>query len=642
MAFLPPCRILARLQARIRARKAVPFLAALLWVIPTAAVSHENIAKAAVTAADAPQVDKLTENLLSAADQYRGASRAHRGGLAEALVAAAASRARVLAALMESDPGAVLDAALTAAVRAEMPAFLGQHLEQAENLAGALTILHEDRGGGESRFHYLLESPRGRYSLHFAGDPPEHLRTGAQVHVTGVRLGQMLAVGAHEADFQAVADAAPASSLGARHTIVVLVNFADAPTLQPYTAAAAQSALFGTTSSFFLENSYQQTWLTGDIVGWFTIALPSTVCDYATLATQARAAATAAGVDLTSYAHQVFAFPQNACGWWGLSTVGGNPSQSWINGDFELGVLAHELGHGLGLWHAHALDCGTTTVVGSSCATNEYGDIVDMMGGSESAHYNAFQKERLGWLGAGAAPLLTTVVADGTYAIDAYEPMGAGPKALKILKSTDSSTGKRTWYYVESRQATGFDSFLADPRTGAQNVTSGVLVHTGSEASGNTSFLLDMTPATPVYYYWYDPALAAGQTFIDPDTGMTIASSSVSATGAAVTVRVAAASTSPVAVSVSTDQPSYTRGQSASITARVTSGGSPVANAAVKFTIIKASGSVVTAKATTTGSGMAVYKLRLKTQDPVGLYTVDASTTANGNSVKGAATFTVR
>jgi hypothetical protein len=39
---------------------------------------------------------------------------------------------------------------------------------------------------------------------------------------------------------------------------------------------------------------------------------------------------------------------------------------------------------------------------------------------------------------------------------------------------------------------------------------------------------------------------------------------------------------------------------------------------------------------------MAVYKLRLKTQDPVGLYTVDASTTANGNSVKGAATFTVR
>ncbi len=229
---------------------------------------------------------------------------------------------------MESDPGAVLDAALTAAVRAEMPAFLGQHLEQAENLAGALTILHEDRGGGESRFHYLLESPRGRYSLHFAGDPPEHLRTGAQVHVTGVRLGQMLAVGAHEADFQAVADAAPASSLGARRTIVVLVNFADAPTLQPYTAAAAQSALFGTTSSFFLENSYQQTWLTGDIVGWFTIALPSTMCDYATLATQARAAATAAGVDLTSYAHQVFAFPQNACGWWGLSTVGGDPSQS--------------------------------------------------------------------------------------------------------------------------------------------------------------------------------------------------------------------------------------------------------------------------------------------------------------------------
>ncbi len=42
------------------------------------------------------------------------------------------------------------------------------------------------------------------------------------------------------------------------------MNFQDNP-VQPYTPATAQSVM-GTTSSFFLENSYQQAWLTG-VVG---------------------------------------------------------------------------------------------------------------------------------------------------------------------------------------------------------------------------------------------------------------------------------------------------------------------------------------------------------------------------------------
>jgi hypothetical protein len=38
---------------------------------------------------------------------------------------------------------------------------------------------------------------------------------------------------------------------------------------------------------------------------------------------------------------------------------------------------------------------------------------------------------------------------------------GSGANALKIVKSTNSTTGQRTWYYIESRQAIGFDSFLS-------------------------------------------------------------------------------------------------------------------------------------------------------------------------------------
>jgi len=249
----------------------------------------------------------------------------------------------------------------------------------------------------------------------------------------------------------------------------------------------------------------------------------------------------------------------------------------------------------------------------------------------------------LGWLNYGLAPAITTVVADGTYTIDPYEPVGSKPKALKILKSTDPNTGLRTWYYVESRQPIGFDTFLSDPAVGMQNVTTGVLIHSGSETSGNSAFLLDMTPATPVYYWAYDPALAGGQTFSDPDTGLTISTAWANSAGAAVIVKFGKSpSADSPTVSLSTNQTVYTRGQTAYITAQVQSGGSPVAKAAVNFTIIKSTGSRLSANATTGSSGTAVYKMRLGKQDPVGTYQAHASVVEAGQSAAAATTFIVQ
>jgi hypothetical protein len=64
---------------------------------------------------------------------------------------------------------------------------------------------------------------------------------------------------------------------------------------------------FGPVSDFFRENSYQQTWLTGDVFGWFTIAENSTSCDTSAIATQAQAGPPP-GVNLAGYAHLVYAF----------------------------------------------------------------------------------------------------------------------------------------------------------------------------------------------------------------------------------------------------------------------------------------------------------------------------------------------
>jgi hypothetical protein len=85
-----------------------------------------------------------------------------------------------------------------------------------------------------------------------------------------------------------------------------------------------------------------------------------------------------------------------------------------------------------------------------------------------------------------------------TYAIDPFEPAG-GTKAIRVLKTPGAPPGQRTWYYVELRRIIGFDSFMGSNA----NVMNGILVHTGSEANGNSSYLLDMTPETNSRY---DPA----------------------------------------------------------------------------------------------------------------------------------------
>ena len=491
-----------------------------------------------------------------------------------------------------------------------------------EEVEGELEILHEDRDVG-SRYLYFLKTGNRRFSLNFAKEPPTDLTSGAKVRMRGIRTNDVLALQSGGDSVQVLSSALP-NTLGEQRTLVILLNFRN-DTSQPYTADFANNVFFGTTSSFFLENSYQQTYLSGVVNGWYTIDMDSPVnastCDYSLISSLADQAASNAGVVLSNYSHKVYAFPQTGCGWWGLSSVGGTPSRSWITGSLELGVTAHELGHGLGFWHSHSLDCGASAVIGSSCATNEYGDIVDMMGASHSAHYNAFQKERLGWLNAGVSPPITTVTSSGTYTLRTYESLGSGPKALKILKSIDPSTGQKTYYYLESRQAIGFDGFLVtDP---SQNVLNGVLVHTGTEGNGNSSYLLDMTPATPVYYWWYDAALAGGQSFVDSDAGLTMTTDWVSGTGASVTVSFG--SSGAANLTISTDQPSYTRNQTVSIKATLHSGGAPVANANVTFSVKKSNGAVVTATATTGSNGIAVYKLRLSRKDPVGIYEADAA-----------------
>jgi len=188
--------------------------------------------------------------------------------------------------------------------------------QTASSLEGTLEILHDDTRAG-ARFEYFIHTNNGRYALHFRGKPPTNLLTGARIRAKGLLTGNTLDLAPNSSDVQTVTSAPSLNPLGEQRTLLILVNFSDAPT-QPYTPDVARSVMFNTTSRFYLENSFQQTWFTGDVVGWFTIAATSTVCDTFAITTQAEAAASAAGINVAAYPRRVYAFPQNdACLFWG-------------------------------------------------------------------------------------------------------------------------------------------------------------------------------------------------------------------------------------------------------------------------------------------------------------------------------------
>ncbi len=546
-----------------------------LGVAERAALAHQTGRQAAQGASPAvtdaaAQAQALTQELVTLGAGLQQSGAAPRAGQPAGLIGVAKQRQQQLTILIDGDPRAALNVVLPDSLRAGMPATVQAYLEEPAELAGELEVLHVDYAD-ESQSHYVyrLTTAQGeRFSLHFAADAPA-LQSGTRVRASGVlfrgvtirdagQTGGAVVIESGKTNVEILAFAGSTSTtsiltatasgplpntFGPQHTVVLLVNFADLQT-QPWTLAQAQSLMFSATSAYFQETSYEQTWLTGDVFGWYTSAASSTDCISDQMATDAKAAATAAGVNLAAYGRIVYAFPQTPCGFAGAGTIGGTPSEAWINGVLDsLYVTSHELGHNFGLYHAHALNCGLTASIGTNCTAIEYGDTYESMGSPDAGHYGAFQKERLGWLADGVSPPITTISASGTYSLSPYEVAGTTPRALKILKSTDPTTGAKTWYYVEYRQATGLDSFLSSDSYswGRGDVTNGVVVHMASGSDGNSSDLLDLNLNT--WYTqnigrpdWFDPALHVGSSFTDPSIGLTITATYADSTTALVSV----------------------------------------------------------------------------------------------------------
>jgi hypothetical protein len=391
--------------------------------------------------------------------------------------------------------------------------------------SGKLEIRHsDDFRHDRSATRYTLVRGGRRTRLALASAP--RIASGSSVVVKGRRAGSVV-VGAVRP--QHVLVHAATTATGPHKTAVILVKPAGATA--PWTPDYVRQRIFAdpdSTNAFYQEDSYGRVSLAGkvrtdgDVYGWYDVAGVDT-CATNTIASNAKSAAAADGFSATGYQHIIYVFPyQSSCGGWaGLGELPG--TQSWMNGYIEPWVVAHELGHNMGLHHASSYTCtdagGAPASIGPNCTASEYGDLYDVMG-DDAWHNNAWHLRQIGFLDAAN---VQTATANGTYTINSTATHG-GIQLLRIRRPNSS-----LYYDLSLRSASGvFDTFApTDP------VVQGVSIHTDPDPSVVTqSLVIDTTPGSPGGFQ--DAALTPGRTFTDGDISIT----TVSVVGGVATVQV--------------------------------------------------------------------------------------------------------
>jgi hypothetical protein len=314
----------------------------------------------------------------------------------------------------------------------------------------------------------------------------------------------------HRVAFSAdVATTPDASGVGRKRYLVLNVDFPDRE--GALAGPDELRAFFDEVGDFFLENSYGRLEIDFE-VDESVIRLPYSASEYVAshgpfgLSEDAIAAADARH-DVGSFDCVIFLFkgiapssPGNFY-WAGL----GGGGRVWVNGTLRLDLVAHEIGHHLGVGHASAWVPADGDPVSRSGASIAYGDPADVMSigaGGVPGHFNPVFKRRMGWL---PDESVTEVRESGVYRIHGYDEREADtsrPVALKLFR------GQRDLWVSFRRQRF---PHLPAYATGATILR--------ADLDGYKVEVLDVnTPGVSVA----DSPLSPGQEFVDTKYGVRI------------------------------------------------------------------------------------------------------------------------
>ena len=314
---------------------------------------------------------------------------------------------------------------------------------------------------------------------------------------------------------------------GPKTMLVIRADFSDLAGVPvsggaPLTEAAAVELIrrAGGVADFFAASSYGKTLIvirpavngdSPDVTG--VVRLPKTAAFYAangansTLHADARAAARTAGFDPDAYDRVCVAFSSlgdlagSKITYGGLASIIG--SSIWVNGSYDFRVVAHEIGHTYGLFHANRWEFEDGNPVSESGSSLEYGDPFDLMGeaGEPTADFGPWGKSLLQWIPDAAVTVAET---GGTFRVHRIDGAGADlalPRALKIVRDPGRD------YWIGYRRAT--DSSALD---------NAAVVGWGYDTNRQGNLLDLATPDDPADA----PVLPVGAMFEDTAAGITL------------------------------------------------------------------------------------------------------------------------
>ena len=400
--------------------------------------------------------------------------------LNEGLVLAKERRV-VLRQLIESNPALALSPSIGKTVRNRLPLQIQNEMETEVSGTGDLLVLcavpalGAREGGGIQRLVRL----NGKTYRAVGYERRMSQTTKYNVPLHGIALDGVLAldelllpdVATDEASGSAESKRPLIASASGGTTYQVLVIRVDFPDLpgdprplsggDPYTASSVQALADGQIATYYQRSSY------GKVAMNFTVTpqlyrLPGTAAYYASTGKYFEIYSYAIGFAQADYPGKydkvivLFSWlgglPDSQLQFGGLSLIG--DTMAWVNGEFDFRVLAHELGHTLGLYHANFWQTPDGNSISPNGLSLEGADPFDTMGwnwrNDGRVDFDPWFKRRLNWISDDQVQIVTQ---NGSYRVYRFDDAQAtGTLALKVAKDDTRD------YWIGYRR-----NFFADP-----------------------------------------------------------------------------------------------------------------------------------------------------------------------------------